>query len=181
MRVLVALVGPRLVLREFVTTDLDSILKLACEEDILANWGWDAPTAEEAMRFLTEATQRQLQAVRSQYDLAIILAVTGELIGDCEIGFAPGETDAELGFCIAPDHRRRGYATDAVRRLIQFGFHELGMTRLYGFCDATNEASARTMARAGLVLERTGLSKNETTGKIQNSHLFAIHRDRWQP
>ena len=60
------------------------------------------------------------------------------------------QTQAELGWTFHPDHHGQGYATEAVRALLQLSFTELGLRRIEAQCFADNTPSWRLMERVGL-------------------------------
>lgn len=55
----------------------------------------------------------------------------------------------EVAYWTAPEHRRRGLTTDAVRGLCRWGFREQGLARLQLETAAGNDGSARVARRAG--------------------------------
>jgi len=57
---------------------------------------------------------------------------------------------AEIGWVLDPAHSGRGYATEAVRELLRYGFDELGLRRVTAECFLDNEASWRLMERVGM-------------------------------
>lgn len=60
---------------------------------------------------------------------------------------------AELGCAIDPRHQGRGYATEAVRRVVELAFGRLGAHRVQATCWVRNPASARVLEKAGLKRE----------------------------
>ncbi|HET7568360.1 MAG TPA: GNAT family N-acetyltransferase [Gaiellaceae bacterium] len=78
----------------------------------------------------------------------------GELLG---LTMAPtidreGRT-VELGYAVAPAARGRGVAGEALRRMTEWAFAELGALRIELHISAANEASKRVAARCGYVRE----------------------------
>jgi RimJ/RimL family protein N-acetyltransferase len=73
------------------------------------------------------------------------------------LGLAPSidrtAKTVELGYIVAPAGRGRGVATDALRRLTDWAFAELGARRIELFISVDNEASKRVAERAGYVRE----------------------------
>lgn len=169
----------RLRIRELAEEDIPAVAALARAPDIYANWGWSGAADAEAATFVAGAVAVRSRPERTRYDLAIVLRETNGLIGDCELGCMPNGTEAEIGFCIGAAHRRRGFATEAVRALLAFGFDTLKLEKIYGLCAQGNEPSYGTMARAGLLIETQGQFKNEQTGLTLNAWLMAIRKDTW--
>jgi RimJ/RimL family protein N-acetyltransferase len=70
------------------------------------------------------------------------------------VGLWPGEDVAsgtvEVGWRLARDHWGHGYATEAAREAIRFGFEELGLDEIVSFTVPQNERSWRVMERIGL-------------------------------
>ena len=93
--------------------------------------------------------------------LMILLGRTApQLVGS--VGFK-GRPDAagcvEIGYGVEPGWRRRGYATEAVERLVGWAW-EQGVRRIVAECDERNRASAG-------VLQATGMRLYERRGKMQ--------------
>ena len=60
---------------------------------------------------------------------------------------------AELGFTLAREHQKQGYATEAVHAVLDRLFRLQGLHKVTGECDARNTASAGLMERLGFTLE----------------------------
>ena len=63
---------------------------------------------------------------------------------------------AEVGlfWAIAPEHQRRGYATEAARAMIAHGFTALRLKRILANTDYANQASQGVMLKLGMRLAR---------------------------
>lgn len=72
---------------------------------------------------------------------------------------------AEIGWLVHPDHQRQGLATEAVRRLLQHCFEDLGLHRVVAEAFAGNTGTARLAPKVGMRLEATHVKA-------------AMHRDR---
>ncbi|MCL6603797.1 MAG: GNAT family N-acetyltransferase [Paenibacillus sp.] len=62
---------------------------------------------------------------------------------------------AILGYLLDPLWWGRGFATEAVGLLLNYGFCELGITEVEGRCRESNSRSARVMLKNGMLLERS--------------------------
>ncbi len=67
----------------------------------------------------------------------------------------------ELGYIFNPAYWGKGYATEACRRILQYGFEELGAHRIMARCSPENEASWRLLER--LSMRREGFFKKCAT------------------
>src|SRR6266403_2128677 len=55
----------------------------------------------------------------------------------------------DLGYAVHPDHWGKGFATEALRRILEFGFENLSLERIWATADVRNVASWRVMEKAG--------------------------------
>ena len=69
-----------------------------------------------------------------------------------DIGFvgAPGpDGTVEVGYSVVPNRRRRGYATEAARAIVEWALARPDVNAVIAACDADNLASIRTLERLG--------------------------------
>jgi RimJ/RimL family protein N-acetyltransferase len=81
------------------------------------------------------------------------------------------------GYWIARPHWGKGYATQALKAVIDYGFDHLGMNRIDASHAAENRASGRVMLRAGMMQE--GIRRGYTAGRDGQWHddvLYSILR-----
>lgn len=73
-----------------------------------------------------------------------------------------------------------GYATEAAKQLIAFGFNELNLHRIFATCDARNIASAKILEKAGMIKE--GVIRENILIKEgwRDSLLFSILDREWR-
>ena len=71
------------------------------------------------------------------------------IIGRAGITIRDGFDDLELGYLIAAEYQRKGYAEEVCRAIIEYAHNELGSNRLNAFIDAGNEASIRLCEKLG--------------------------------
>ena len=85
----------------------------------------------------------------SKASFMICLCDTGELVGSISL-FNQEERNNEIGYWIGVPHWGKGYATEALRRVIRYAFEDLGFERLITYHFIHNPASGRVMQKAGL-------------------------------
>lgn len=169
------LVTARLVLREHVYEDWQPIERYAPQE---AFWRFlqVGPLSKGSGReFIEKILKERKETPRRQYNLAVILKAQANLIGSIRIGIASNKRrQGVLGYGLDPAHWGRGYATEAVGRLLAFGFDELGLHRIRATCDTENTASRNVMQKLGMSREGL-LRENELSGnQWRSSFLFSI-------
>jgi RimJ/RimL family protein N-acetyltransferase len=64
---------------------------------------------------------------------------------------------ADFGYVIAHPYWSKGYATEALRTIVQWALRQPQIFRVWGCCDIENNASARVMEKCGL--EKEGVLK----------------------
>jgi [ribosomal protein S5]-alanine N-acetyltransferase len=89
---------------------------------------------------------------------------TNSVVGDAGFMGRPDDGIVEIGFSVIPDRRRRGYATEAARALLDWALREPGIEGVIARCDAGNEASIR-------VLERVGFTRGDEAGGLIRWHI----------
>ncbi|WP_305784971.1 GNAT family N-acetyltransferase [Symbioplanes lichenis] len=115
--------------------------------------------------------ERAVLESRSEYYLAV--EVQGVLAGFCRLGFN-GVKAAKLGYAIGADHWGKGYATDAARTMVDFGFNELGLHRISAAIGPDNHASIAVVECLGMQYEGRIRDHVHTNGAWRDSLLYAV-------
>ena len=79
----------------------------------------------------------------------IIERDTNTVVGDIGFMGPPDGGEVEIGFSVVPDRRRRGYATEACRSLVEWVFRATTVRDVVARSEPENEASARVLAASG--------------------------------
>lgn len=96
------------------------------------------------------------------------------------ISVSKQHNNAELGYFINPDFWNMGYASEACKWIIGFGFEKLGLERIYGRCMSKNIGSKRVMEKSGLIYE--GCARHEVLkwNNYEDVCKFGIIRSEWE-
>ncbi len=118
--------------------------------------------------------EHERQAARLEgFVWAVTLRDTGELIGCLELsGRAP--RGMGLGYWIGVPYWNHGYASEAVRAVIEFGFTELGQHRIHAQHYARNAASGAVMQKAGMKFIGTMRQAALKDGKLEDDVYYEI-------
>lgn len=75
------------------------------------------------------------------------LKETGEMLGDLCFHSAPADKTVEIGYGVLEQYRKNGYATEAVRALIDWAFTQTNVYFVRAITDAGNEASEHLLEK----------------------------------
>ena len=111
---------------------------------------------------------------------AVVLRETGEVVADMSLWcVSEGHAQGEIGFTVHPAHQRKGYATEAARPLLDFGFGTVGWHRVVGRTEARNIASARVLEKLGMRREAHFVENEWVKGEWQSELVYAILAEEW--
>jgi RimJ/RimL family protein N-acetyltransferase len=171
----------RLLLRFFTDDDLDAFHDIQSREEVVRYLYW-GPRSREQVRDMLERVKKltSFDAEGHAIRVAAVLPESGALIGDISLNQVSREhAQGEIGFVIHPDHQGLGYATEACAALMNLGFGELGLHRVFGRADARNVGSGRVMERLGMRRE-AHLRENEMIkGEWTDEVVYAILASEW--
>lgn len=165
----------RLLLRDYKIEDWERVHIYASEPEFSKYEYWGPNSLEDTHKFIAEMVQQVEMKPRYKFDIAICLKENGLLIGGSGIR---KETElshvANLGWAINSDFQKKGYATEAARALIDFGFESLNLSVIYATCDTRNTPSYKVMEKLGM--KRVGFIKGlkEVKGHVRDSYRYEI-------
>ncbi len=153
MTTLPTLTTERLILRPFALSDAPAVQALAGAREIAdTTLNVPHPYPDEAAEAWI-ATHAENVAAGRQYPFAVVRREDNLLIGAMGLRVDERHHRAELGYWIGVPYWGQGYATEAARRVIRFGFADLGLNRIYATYLTRNPASGRVMQKAGMQFE----------------------------
>jgi RimJ/RimL family protein N-acetyltransferase len=175
------LAAERLVLRRFRREDLPAFVAYRSDPEVARYQSWSAPyPMEEAERMFGELAGQHPDTPGEWFQFAVALHGSAELIGDCGVHVrADDPRQAEIGFTFAPAAHGHGYATEAVRRVLDYLFVERGKHRVTGACDDRNLRSAALLRRVGMRREGLAVESVWSKGEWTNDELYAVLEREW--
>jgi len=143
---------------------------------------WSGPPWQERSR-AAEALERATRRFAEQTAIRWGLVVREEdrLIGVVNLHAIDAQSRrAELGYILDRNRWGLGYNHEALSRVIEFGFRELGLHRLEVEVDPRNERSARAAERLGFVREGLLRERWIVEGEISDSLVLGLLRSEWE-
>ncbi len=170
----------RLVLRPLRPPDAPALSRLAGRREI-ADTTVSIPhpySEEQAREWLASAVD--LFAKGKSVVFGMQLKRNGHLAGTIGLRDIDAQHSlAELGFWVAVERWGQGYATEAARAVVAFGFEPLGLNRIYAHYMVRNPASGRVLAKIGMKPEGLLRQRVRKWGVFEDVVLMALLREEW--
>jgi RimJ/RimL family protein N-acetyltransferase len=175
----------RLTLRRFTAGDVDDLVELDSDPKVMLYINGGRPTPRD------EIENDVLPAFLAYYERyagygfwAAVEKSTGEFVGWFHFRPAEGSPagEVELGYRLRASAWGKGYATEGSRALIEKGFAELGVERVFATTMTVNVGSRRVMEKAGLKFVRTFHQPwpDYIEGQEEGDVEYALTRSDWQ-
>ena len=103
------------------------------------------------------------------------------MVGTCGFtAFNCTSDSAEVGYVLNPSYWGKGIATEALTRVLQFGFEELKLNRIEAKFIQGNDRSRRVMEKVGMTFEGVMRESMMIKGNYMNIGICSILRSEWQ-
>ena len=164
----------RLVLRAPRPTDAKAIAMLANDRRIAEN------TSRLPHPYRLADAEGFIASVNKLADETAFVITThdGDLIGCCGIG-SLREPDPEVGYWLGVPFWGNGYATEAVRAVLDHGFADLGHAVILGGARISNPASRRVLEKCGFQWTGVGLYRVRALNSSAPCDRFRLDRGLW--
>jgi ribosomal-protein-alanine N-acetyltransferase len=154
-----------LVLRQFVPEDSARVFIMS-QEPGMGKWipdqvYDDEQTALKVLNDLIAYYHDPGNPLYAPYVLGICLTQNKELIG--HVGLSPLNKQVEIGYAIAHQFQGRGYASQAVAAMVEWGMSYFGLSGILGIALKDNIPSCKVLETAGFALVE------ETMGQLHGS------------
>jgi RimJ/RimL family protein N-acetyltransferase len=167
----------RLILREFESSDFDAVHGYASDPEVIRYMPWGPNSRSDTSDFIRLANSEARLMPRISFQLAIVERSSARCIGGIKIQVEG--TTGELGYCLARSAWARGYASEGCRAVVDFGFRELALHRIWAGCDPENPASARVLEKSELQFEECLQRDTQIRGQWRDTLLYALSREEW--
>jgi RimJ/RimL family protein N-acetyltransferase len=170
----------RLILRRFRDSDLAPFVAYRNDPEVARYQSWDSFDEREAQALIREMASGQPGVPGDWFQFAVESKETGGLVGDCALQVDGQEPyRAELGFTLAREHQGKGFASEAVSRLLDYAFASLELHRIFAIADCRNKPSWTLLERVGLRQEGHFLENVWFKGEWSDEYLYAVLKDEW--
>jgi [ribosomal protein S5]-alanine N-acetyltransferase len=164
----------RLVLREITEADAAGIFACFSNADVTKYYGQETlENIEQAKGFVTffSDSYRDKRGIR----WGIEIKDSKEFIGT--VGFnalSLKHKRAEIGYELHPNHWRKGYATEVIRRILDYGLNDLGLTRIGAVVFIENNASNQLLLSLGFKKEGVLKQYMYQNGIAHDTYIYGL-------
>jgi RimJ/RimL family protein N-acetyltransferase len=158
----------RLLLRRYREEDIPAMVALMGSREVAATTlRIPHPYTEEDARDFLSQSEAGLPLTR----FAICVVATGELCGGIGLNVEEAHRRAELGYWIGVPYWRCGYATEAAREMVRYGFEHVS---------AGNDQSGRVLLKLGMKYEGRSRQNILKWGKFIDIENYGLLADEWR-
>ncbi len=172
---------PRLRLRRMRADDIPAFLAYRNDPDVARYQSWSSTDEATSLRFIAELETLEPGMRNEWFQFAIARREDDVLLGDCGLLTTPDSPpQGMVGYTLAREHQRRGYATEAVTALLDYAFGPLALHRITATVDPRNGPSIALLERLGLRREGHFLCNAFIKGEWCDEYLYALLASEWR-
>jgi ribosomal-protein-alanine N-acetyltransferase len=171
---------PRLLLRDFILADFQAIHAYASDPEVTRFMFYGPRDEADTAAYLQRMLQSQRERPRRIWELAVIRREDARLIGACDVTIEENEPAGDLGYIFAHEAWGQGYASEAARAMVDAGFAQLHLERVFATCAIDHSASAHVLEKVGLRRRTVLRQYKEAKGRWWDMYLYEISRTEWQ-
>jgi len=177
----IILATERLLLRDFVEDDWQAVHEYAVDPEVVRFMDWGPNTEQQTKDFVARTIGHRHEEPRRAFELAVVLKDSNRLIGGCGLRISrPEHHCGDFGYTFHRQFWGHGYATEASREIVRFGFDVCSLHRIFATCDAQNAGSAHVLEKLGMRRESHFLHDKWQREQWRDSFLYAILVDEWK-
>jgi RimJ/RimL family protein N-acetyltransferase len=171
----------RLLLRGFTFSDVPRVQELAGQFEIADTTLRIPHPYEEGLAVKWIAEHGKLYREMRALNFAIILKPEKLLIGAISLmDIKNTHLTAEMGYWIGKEYWNRGFASEAAKAIIEYGFRTLGMNRIHAHHFSRNEASGRILLKIGMKHEGKLRQHVKKWDKFEDIEMYGILRSEFE-
>ena len=169
-----------LILRKINKGDIQEIFYYGSNPTVSQKVSWETHNTEaDTDKFIEYVLEGYSQNNKALWGME--LKSTGAIVGTIDfVTINSKHKSAEVGYVLSEDFWGDGFTTEATRRIIEYGFTELGLVRIQARCFVENIGSQRVMEKAGMTFEGIIRKGMFAKGKYQDLKLYSILAEEYQ-
>ena len=161
---------------------IDGYYEAIVGTDIFKNLLWAGPSGPQELHdWWRDNRAQDPNELSLDLNVAVIERATGRYIGGISLRpMNKNHTQIDIGYALAPDVHGRGYATEALGRIVDWTFAERGAERIFACIFTGNEASRRVLEKLNFLYEGTQRRTVFKDGRWIDEWVLAMIRPDWE-
>lgn len=169
----------RLIIRPIKIDDKIEIFEYRSDAKTNKYQGWIPKTIDEVETFIGKVS-KQINEPETWFQFVIIEKETQNIIGDLGVHFFDNENkQAEIGCTLNKNIQNKGYATESVKKAIDYLFKDLNKHRIITSIDPDNKNAIRLVERIGFRKEAHFIESLLINGKWVDDMIYALIEKDW--
>lgn len=170
----------RLILRSFRKEDAESMFRnWLSDEEVQSMYGEPTYTTLDQVKELIDRYIAQTKEGKA-FRWEVIEKTSGECIGQASYFLVDKNNHfGEIEYCIGRAFQGKGYATEATRAVIDYGFEKIGFHKVQICCRPSNRSSFRVIEKCGFVHEGTLRDYFFRNGGYEDRMFFSILKSEY--
>lgn len=170
----------RLRLRPIDNKDAVDLFKYRSDAVTNKFQGWIPKKLEDAYEFIKK-TSTEMDIVNSWFQFVLMEKKSNKLIGDIGVHFLDiDKKQAEIGITLHKNHQGKGFATEALKGIMDYLFNQLNKHRIIASIDPENNKSIELFERLGFRKEAHFRKNLLVNGKWADDLIYAILKNEWK-
>lgn len=170
----------RLIIRPISLNDKNEILEYRSDKETNKYQGWIPETIDDVITFIGK-TAKKINEPETWFQFVIIEKGTQKIIGDLGIHFFDNENkQVEIGCTLNKDFQNKGYATESIKRVMDYLFNDLHKHRIITSIDPENKNSIRLVERIGFRKEAYFVESLFLNGKWVDDLIYSLIEKDWE-
>jgi len=154
--------------------DIDFIFMLDTQYETYKYESDNAPTYDKIIKNCKDSIER-MRLLPDDGSIRWIVRKDDVMIGEIRLWCEYDKThDWEIGYGFLKEHWGHGYASEAVKAVIQYAFEHFNINRIAAYLNADNYRSAALCERVGMVKEGRLRENRVVNGIYYDTYCFAI-------
>jgi RimJ/RimL family protein N-acetyltransferase len=170
----------RLILRQIKMDDKEAVFEYRSDKETNKYQGSIPETLEEMENFIRK-TAKQINEPDTWFQFVLLAKESNKVIGDIGLHFlADDDRQVEIGFTLHKAYQKKGYATEALKSILNYLFSELNKHRIIASIDPDNIDSIRLVERLGLRKEGHFVQSLFFKGEWADELIYAMLKREWR-
>ncbi|GAA0773746.1 GNAT family N-acetyltransferase [Clostridium subterminale] len=164
----------RLIFREVNSEDVEEVFKIYSDPEV-AKYDWFTPinTKDDALSIIN-CYKKEFEN-KEEITWGMARKNDNKIIGYCNLGsFDDDSIRSEIGYGFNRDEWNKGYATEAIKVLVKFGFDVMNFHRIEATVTLGNDASIKALKKANFIQEGIFRERTVMKGEFVDDVILAI-------